>query len=96
MQDRILNQHERDIFDRVMPILEKDGYQLVDVVMTKQDGQAHLTLFVYAHENMSVEDMANISGKLDGVLDNVEFLDDYICAATSIPRSPSTATIRSN
>ena len=83
MQERTLNHHETDIWTLTEPVLSKAGYKLVDVVLTKQDGQAHLTIYVFAHERMSVEDMAKISGTLDGVLDGVDFLDDYMLEISS-------------
>lgn len=83
MQERTLNHHETDIWTLTEPVLKKNGYRLVDVVLTKQDGQEHLTIYVFAHENMSVEDMAKISETLDGVLDGVEFLDDYMLEISS-------------
>lgn len=83
MQDRILNHYEIDIRALTEPVLLKAGYRLVDAVLSKQDGQAHLTIYVFAHERMSVEDMAKVSDILSGVLDSADYLDDYMLEISS-------------
>ncbi|MGD9901417.1 MAG: ribosome maturation factor RimP [Spirochaetales bacterium] len=63
---------ENKVREMALPILEKLGYELVDVEYKEQDGSMNLTLFIYKDGGVSLDDCQIVSRALDEPLDALD------------------------
>ncbi len=61
--------------ETVEPVLDKLGYELVDVEYTKQYGQMTLTVYIYKDGGVSLDDCETVSRALDPLLDELDPTD---------------------
>lgn len=57
------------------PILNEDGYEIVEIRFDKQFGEDTLTVFVYKKGGITLEDCEKINELLDPVLDENDLTD---------------------
>jgi ribosome maturation factor RimP len=53
----------------VSPIIEKLGYEVVDIEYKKMYGENNLTIFIYKNEGVSLDDCVLVNDSLETVLD---------------------------
>ena len=54
------------------PIIEKMGYEVVEITYKKMYGENNLTIYVYKKGGISLQDCEDITHALDEILDNTD------------------------
>ena len=77
--------YEQKAEDLVMPIVEKYGFELVDVEYVKEGGNFYLRAYVDKPGGITVEDCETVSREFSDKLDEADFIDEAYIMEVSSP-----------
>lgn len=64
-----------EVFEKINPIVEGLGYEIVDIEWAKRDGADNLTVFVDVPSGMSLDDCEKVHRAIDASLDELDPTD---------------------
>ncbi len=64
-----------EVFEKINPIVEELGYEIVDIEWAKRDGADNLTVFVDVPSGMSLDDCEKVHRAIDASLDELDPTD---------------------
>ncbi|HJD29335.1 MAG TPA: ribosome maturation factor RimP [Candidatus Blautia avicola] len=77
--------YEQKAEDLVMPIVEKYGFELVDVEYVKEGGNFYLRAYVDKPGGITVDDCETVSREFSDKLDEADFIDEAYIMEVSSP-----------
>ena len=77
--------YEQKAEDLVTPIVEKYGFELVDVEYVKEGGNFYLRAYVDKPGGITVEDCETVSREFSDKLDEADFIDEAYIMEVSSP-----------
>ena len=77
--------YEQKAEDLVMPIVEKYGFELVDVEYVKEGGNFYLRAYVDKPGGITVDDCETVSREFSDKLDEANFIDEAYIMEVSSP-----------
>ena len=78
-------EYEKLTEDMVMPIIEANKYELVDVEYVKEAGNYYLRVYVDKEGGITVDDCEVVSRALSDMLDEKDFIEDSYILEVSSP-----------
>lgn len=77
--------YEQKAEELVMPIVEKYGFELVDVEYVKEGGNFYLRVYVDKPGGITVDDCETVSREFSDKLDEANFIDEAYIMEVSSP-----------
>ncbi len=73
------------VSEKVVPVIEKLGYEVVDIEYGKQSDGMNLTFYIDNDKGINIEDCEKVSKEIDPILDELNPTDDvpYILNVSS-------------
>ncbi len=78
-------QYEQKTEELLMPIIEKNGFELVDVEYVKEAGTWYLRAYIDKPGGISVDDCEVVSRAFSDILDEKDYIDDTYIFEVSSP-----------
>ena len=78
-------QYEQRTEELLMPIIEKNGFELVDVEYVKEAGTWYLRAYIDKPGRISVDDCEIVSRAFSDILDEKDYIDDTYIFEVSSP-----------
>ena len=78
-------QYEQKTEELLMPIIEKNGFELVDVEYVKEGSDWYLRAYIDKPEGVNIIDCENVSRALSEEMDKVDFIADAYILEVSSP-----------
>lgn len=78
-------QYEQRTEELLMPIIEKNGFELVDVEYVKEAGTWYLRAYIDKPGGISVDDCEIVSRAFSDILDEKDYIDDTYIFEVSSP-----------
>lgn len=69
----------------VLPIIEQNGFELVDVEYVKEGGTWYLRTYIDKEGGISIDDCEKVSRRLSDILDEKDYIDDTYIMEVSSP-----------
>lgn len=69
----------------LLPILEKDGFSLVDVEYVKEGGQYYLRAYIDKPGGITIDDCVDVSREMNEILDREDYVDGTYTFEVSSP-----------
>lgn len=66
---------EMDVEKIVLPIIDENGYELVDVEFVKEDEEWYLRVYIDREEGVTLDDCAKVSRRISDKLDETDPID---------------------
>ena len=75
---------EKEYYDIVLPVVEKLGYQLYDVLYVKEGADWYLRLFIDSDKGIDLDDCEKVSNQVGEKLDEVDPIENsYVLEVSS-------------
>ena len=78
-------EYEKKTEDLVMPIIEANSFELVDVEYVKEGSNWYLRVYIDKEGGVNVDDCELVSRALSDLLDRDDFIDDAYILEVSSP-----------
>lgn len=79
------NQTEKKVTELLLPILEKENFELVDVEFVKEGPNWYLRIYVDKEGGISIDDCELVSRALDKKMDDASFIEQAYILEVSSP-----------
>jgi ribosome maturation factor RimP len=79
------NQTEKKVTELLLPILEKENFELVDVEFVKEGPNWYLRIYVDKEGGISIDDCEMVSRALDKKMDDASFIEQAYILEVSSP-----------
>ncbi|NLK38385.1 MAG: ribosome maturation factor RimP [Epulopiscium sp.] len=79
------NQTEKKVTELLLPILEKENFELVDVEFVKEGPNWYLRIYVDKEGGISIDDCETVSRALDKKMDDASFIEQAYILEVSSP-----------
>ena len=81
---------QREIYEKktegfLLPILEKRGFELVDVEYVKEGGQFYLRAYIDKPGGININDCVDVSREMNEILDREDYIDGMYTFEVSSP-----------
>ena len=77
--------YEQKTEEILLPIVEKNGFELVDVEYVKEGGSWYLRAYIDKPGGINVDDCETVSRELSDILDEKDFIDEAYILEVSSP-----------
>ena len=77
--------YEQKTEEILLPIVEKNGFELVDVEYVKEGGSWYLRAYIDKPGGINVDDCEIVSRELSDILDEKDFIDEAYILEVSSP-----------
>lgn len=77
--------YEQKTEELVMPIVEENGFELVDVEYVKEAGTWYLRVYIDKPGGITIDDCEVVSRRLSDLMDEKDFIDDMYILEVSSP-----------
>ena len=78
-------QYEQRTEELLLPIIERNGFELVDVEYVKEAGSWYLRAYIDKPGGITVDDCADVSREFSDILDEKDYIDDAYIFEVSSP-----------
>ena len=78
-------QYEQKTEELLLPIVERHGFELVDVEYVKEAGTWYLRAYIDKPGGITVDDCADVSREFSDILDEKDYIDDAYIFEVSSP-----------
>ncbi len=78
-------QYEQKTEELLLPIVERHGFELVDVEYVKEVGTWYLRAYIDKPGGITVDDCADVSREFSDILDEKDYIDDAYIFEVSSP-----------
>lgn len=78
-------QYEQKTEELLLPIIERNGFELVDVEYVKEAGMWYLRAYIDKPGGITVDDCADVSREFSDILDEKDYIDDTYIFEVSSP-----------
>ena len=78
-------QYEQKTEELLLPIIERHGFELVDVEYVKEAGSWYLRAYIDKPGGITVDDCADVSREFSDILDEKDYIDDAYIFEVSSP-----------
>ena len=78
-------QYEQQTEELLLPIIERNGFELVDVEYVKEGGIFYLRAYIDKEGGITVDDCEVVSRELSELLDQEDFIPDAYILEVSSP-----------
>lgn len=78
-------QYEQKTEELLLPIVERYGFELVDVEYVKEAGMWYLRAYIDKPGGITVDDCADVSREFSDILDEKDYIDDAYIFEVSSP-----------
>ena len=78
-------QYEQKTEELLLPIVERHGFELVDVEYVKEAGTWYLRAYIDKSGGITVDDCADVSREFSDILDEKDYIDDAYIFEVSSP-----------
>jgi len=78
-------QYEQKTEELLLPIIERNGFELVDVEYVKEAGTWYLRAYIDKPGGITVDDCADVSREFSDILDEKDYIDDTYIFEVSSP-----------
>ena len=77
--------YEQKTEEILLPIIEKNGFELVDVEYVREGGSWYLRAYIDKPGGINVDDCETVSRELSDILDEKDFIDEVYILEVSSP-----------
>ena len=77
--------YEQKTEEILLPIMERNGFELVDVEYVKEGGNWYLRAYIDKPGGINVDDCEMVSRELSDILDEKDFIDEAYILEVSSP-----------
>ena len=77
--------YEQKTEELLLPIMEEQGFELVDVEYVKEGGSWYLRAYIDKPGGITVDDCENVSRQLSDILDEKDYIEDSYILEVSSP-----------
>ena len=77
--------YEQKTEELLLPIMEEQGFELVDVEYVKEGGSWYLRAYIDKPGGITVDDCENVSRQLSDLLDEKDYIEDSYILEVSSP-----------
>ncbi len=81
---------KREIYEQkteafILPILEREGFELVDVEFVKEGGEYYLRCYIDKEGGINIDDCVLVSQEMNEILDREDYVDEEYIFEVSSP-----------